>query len=112
MVEICLITLAYLVITLWFFCCVMIVKNCVTYHNHRIISRAIYYYSIATIHEYFEAGKIDDVDYIVTYDDMEQYEKTIWRLWDWGYTRILPTEKFEIIKPYIEQTKEELKCSK
>lgn len=42
--------------------------------------------------------KKNDVDY----DDMENYVVTLWRLWDWGYTRILPKDKFEIIKPYIE----------
>lgn len=37
----------------------------------------------------------------VTIQDKEDYDKTLWRLWDWGYTRILPKDKFEIIKPYI-----------
>jgi len=37
----------------------------------------------------------------VTIQDKEDYDKTFWRLWDWGYTRILPKDKFEIIKPYI-----------
>jgi hypothetical protein len=28
----------------------------------------------------------------------------IWiRFWDWGYTRILPKEDFELIKPYLEE---------
>lgn len=29
-------------------------------------------------------------------------EVTFYRWWDWGYTRILPKDKFEIIKPYLE----------
>ena len=37
----------------------------------------------------------------VSYDDMESDNKTLLRLWDWGYTRILPPEKFELIKPFI-----------
>ena len=37
----------------------------------------------------------------VTIQDKEDYDKTFWRLWDWGYTRILPKNKFEIIKSYI-----------
>lgn len=37
----------------------------------------------------------------VTIQDKEDYDKTFWRLWDWGYTRILPEDKYEIIKPYI-----------
>lgn len=37
----------------------------------------------------------------VEYSDMESYEKTLLRIWDWGYTNILPKEKFEIIKKYM-----------
>lgn len=43
----------------------------------------------------------------VHYKDMESYEKTVLRLWDWGYTRILPPEKYEILKPYLHQLKED-----
>lgn len=41
----------------------------------------------------------------VSFDDMESYPKTFFRLWDWGYTEILPKEKFEIIKEYIDERK-------
>ena len=34
---------------------------------------------------------------------MESFSQTMWRLWDWGYTRILPKEDFEWIKPYIKE---------
>lgn len=37
----------------------------------------------------------------VSYEDMESDNATCKRIWDWGCTRILPKEKFEIIKPYI-----------
>ena len=37
----------------------------------------------------------------VEYRHMESYHMTILRIWDWGCTRILPKEKFEIIKPYM-----------
>lgn len=40
---------------------------------------------------------------LADFDDMEPFERTLLRFWDWGYTRILPTEKFEIIKPYIKK---------
>ena len=48
---------------------------------------------------------IDAVDTreIVDYDDMESFEATLSRFWDWGYTRILPKDKYELIKPYIEK---------
>ena len=38
----------------------------------------------------------------VKFGDMEYSGKTYNRLWDWGYKRILPKEKFEIIKEFIE----------
>ena len=34
---------------------------------------------------------------------MEDFDKTLFRLWDWGYKNILPKEDFELIKPYIEE---------
>lgn len=34
---------------------------------------------------------------------MEQYEVTLFRLWDWGCTRIVPKDVYEVIKPYIGQ---------
>ena len=33
--------------------------------------------------------------------DMEPVEETVKRWWDWGRKRILPADKFEIIKPYL-----------
>ena len=42
---------------------------------------------------------------VVTYTDMETYEATYRRFWDWGCTRILPKEKFAIIKPYLDAPK-------
>lgn len=72
---------------------VIMIKNEVTYHHHMMILKAIKKYQNVC----FNYEKKNDVDY----DDMENYVVTLWRLWDWGYTRILPKDKFEIIKPYI-----------
>ena len=44
-----------------------------------------------------------DKPILVDFDEMEPLERTLFRFWDWGYTRILPVEKFEIIKPYIKK---------
>ena len=33
--------------------------------------------------------------------DMEEYDQTFKRWWDWGYTRILPPAKYELVKPHI-----------
>ena len=74
-------------------------KNEFTYRNHIIICDAIYAY-----HEYLiEAGPYDPTNLNVTFEDMEDYDATIRRFWDWGYKRILPHEKFELIKPFIKQ---------
>ena len=70
------------------------IKNGVTFRAHMTISYAIHRYTTEQIlNERYE--------FDVTYDDMESYEKTLFRIWDWGYKRILPPDKFEIVKPYI-----------
>ena len=33
--------------------------------------------------------------------DLEEFDETLKRWWDWGCKRILPSDKFEIIKPYL-----------
>lgn len=76
---------------------VLMIKNEITFINHNIISNAIYAYGIQFIRE--SEGKFLDIP--VQFSDCEDYDKTLWRLWDWGYKRILPREKFELIKPYI-----------
>lgn len=76
---------------------VMFVKNQVTFMQHVRITNAIYNYHMDLInHRHFG-------EYEVHYEDEEDYDKTMWRLWDWGCTRILPKEKFEIIKPYLDK---------
>ena len=39
---------------------------------------------------------------MVDYDDMEEFDKTEKRVFDWGCKNILPKEKFELIKPFLE----------
>ena len=78
------------------FCEIAIVKNINAFNCHDAISEAIYKYKTACIEE----GDWDAL-HLVEYRDMEDYNKTFWRFWDWGYTRILPKDKFEIIEPYI-----------
>lgn len=77
-------------------CEIAIVKNINTYNNHDKIGEAIYKYKLICIqnHDW-------DALHRVEYKDVEDYMKTFWRFWDWGYTRILPKDKFEIIKLYI-----------
>lgn len=39
-------------------------------------------------------------------DSIEPLEKTLFRIFDWGYERILPDEYYQILRPYIIMTKE------
>ena len=73
----------------------LVAKNENAYRNQSIISYAIYLYRLDMLHH--------DSEHEVDFDDVESYMATFTRLWDWGYTRILPLEKYEIIKPYIEE---------
>ena len=77
-------------------CIVIGIKNTVTCKMHLKLNDAVFAYHM---------GCIFNGDYqglkAVDYEDMEPYETTLFRLWDWGYTRILPADKFEIIKPFI-----------
>lgn len=70
-------------------------KNINTFRNREIIIEAIYAYYQSLPHESVEIVKSS------LYDELESYEETFKRWWDWGYTRILPTESFERIKPFI-----------
>ena len=80
------------------FCIYLILKNTNTYNMHYKLSNAIHTYNISVIdkHEY---------DKTISYDIMEEYNATLWRLFDWGYTRILPPDILELVKPYIEEGK-------
>ena len=77
-------------------CFIIAIKNCVTYKMHSKIGAAIFQYNM------FHITSRDFEKYrLVDYTDMESYEATLFRIWDWGYKRILPPEKFELIKPFI-----------
>lgn len=73
----------------------MIYRNYVTFKNRNIISAAIHDYHLYELHH--------DREWLVDYEDKEPYDQTLWRFWDFGYTRILPKEKYEIVKEYIKQ---------
>lgn len=74
-------------------CIVMLIKNEVTYRQRKKILKAIKEYENMC----YKHGEISNVDF----EDIENYDSTLFRIWDWGYTRILPKDKFEIIEPYI-----------
>ena len=80
-------------------CVLALIKNENTYRNQTLICAAIALHHLDMI----DAGHFGE--YEVDFSDEEPYIDTLKRWWDWGYTRILPPEKFEIIKPYIEEAK-------
>lgn len=77
------------------YCAFRIHRLDVTLRNREAIIDAIYYYTRDAL--------TNQTEIKVGYDDMESFEETDNRLWDWGYTRILPPEKFELVKPYIKE---------
>ena len=71
------------------------IRNEVAFKNQEKIGTAIFKYRIHMISNGF-------YNFVVSYDDMEPYELTMLRVWDFGYSNILPPDKYEVIKPYIE----------
>ncbi len=58
---------------------------------------------LEAIHDYHTDCIRKRTTFDVDFSDMEDYYKTVHRWWDWGYKRILPKEKFEIIRKYIDE---------
>ena len=90
------------------FCCIMLLKNNNTFKNHVIISDAIAEYAKHLIDTDLNAYRKfvkESPDKHSVFSYAEDYDKTLWRLWDWGYTRILPPDIFELIKPFIKEGK-------
>lgn len=77
------------------FCIYILFRNECVFKNHMILSDAIHMYHRDMIIQ----GEF--VNFKVDYDDMESYDETLFRLFDFGYKNILPKEKYDIIKPYI-----------
>lgn len=86
------------------FLLVLCIKNNRTYECMTIISNAIMKYRLDMLHK----NLYDEMDY-VDYTHMRGYDETLFRLFDWGYKRILPPEKYELIKPFIVDDKKEKK---
>lgn len=79
-------------------CIYFLIKNERTYYLRKKIINAIYDYGVYKRNfDGFIRGTAD-----VTIEDMEDYDKTLYRFWDWGYGRILPAEKLKLIEPFIE----------
>lgn len=63
--------------------------------NHFYISNAILAYKLDCIHSRHT------IDYTIHFDDMESFETTWWRMWDWSNKRILDYAQYLKIRPYI-----------
>lgn len=71
-------------------------------HNKKNINTYIQYRRIVdAIFDYAEDKKAPISEVIAMCNSMAAYGTTLFRWWDWGYTRILPKELFEKVKPYI-----------
>lgn len=88
-----------LLVIIVLFCIMLLIKNEITFRNRCIIISSILAYQ-------HDAIKHEEFSFDISGTDMEDYNKTLYRLWDWGYKRILPKEKYEIVKRYIEPQKE------
>lgn len=75
------------------FLAVLVMKNDVTLDKRIKIIYAIRDYKLKCLN--------DNTSEEVDYSDMESYDSTLWRIWDWGNTRILPKEKYKIVEPFI-----------
>ena len=83
-----------LMVTTVIYSAFLILKSDNSLDNHIKILRAIDAYID-------ETG--DKENGLVMLRHMESLNATTNRFWDWGYTRILPKEDFEWIKPYIKE---------
>lgn len=91
----CFLLLYFIVVSLVvLICCLMCKKHANTNKNRMIILNAIYKYQLETIRN-------GNSNFLVYYIDIEPWKSTYHRWFDWGYTRILPPEKFKIIEQYI-----------
>lgn len=75
---------------------VLIFKNSNTFENHNKVSDAIYKYNVYIIY-----NEKTWEDKLIEYDCMESYNKTFFRLYDWGYQRIVSKDVYEKIKSYL-----------
>lgn len=90
------------VVTAWLIFSLTRIEN--TSKNQMIIAAAIFAYQNRMCDEH-DWTSSSPIEYAVSYDDMESFDDTYKRWLDWGYTRILPPDKFEIIEPYIQDKK-------
>jgi hypothetical protein len=87
-------TLIRLAITTFTITTLILARTFAVGANHFYVSNAILAHKMVCIHKFHTPS-------LVGYDDMEEFGTTWLRLWDWSSKRILDTEKYLAIKPYI-----------
>lgn len=75
---------------------VLIFKNHNTFKNHNKVSEAISNYNTYVIWNEKELK-----DKLIKYDCMESYDKTLFRLYDWGCQRIVSKDIYEKIENHF-----------
>lgn len=76
------------------FCIYMMLKNENTFRVHKLLLNAIYLQNIEKIN----VGKFEKK---ISFDVIENYDKTFWRLWDWSYKRCVSPDVLQELKPYL-----------
>ena len=76
------------------YCLFMFVRDEIAYRNRVKILNAIFKYNEDRINHY-------DYENLISYDCLEDFEKTTRRLWDFGYKRIVSEEVFRKICGYL-----------
>lgn len=80
----------------------LLLRTEVASRNRIIILDAISEYIMDEIRK----DRIDVLDVDKIHNSIEEYDSTVNRWWDFGYTRILPKEYFELVKPFIKKKKD------
>lgn len=71
-----------------------LVKNVVTLHQFTKINNAIFCYNTNLSTSSYWQNRID-------YGCTKPYVVVLLKFWDWGYKHILPKDKYELVKNYI-----------
>ena len=94
MIDILMNMLLFGAVVLLFLSVFLLFKNSNTCANREIIIHAIFLYGKDMLNQ-------GCYQFPNLYLQMESYDATLWRLYDWGYTRILPPHYYRMIQPYI-----------
>ena len=84
----------WIIFFLVLFAIIAIIKREVTFKNYCKVCRAI--------RGYRAVCRATNRKPVVGSEDMMDFQKSERRIFDWGCKNILPKEKFELIKPFLE----------